>query len=308
MSTSSVANNNPDILPYDDVDLSNVSSSTSMDHLRSQHGHHHGHHQQTPYTPNTSMNSNSNSNSNSNMMDKTKQRRNTWNEKKNAILVDVVKNCKYPTPWRPKHGTNKEIWQDIANQMMLRSDVFDTQVHWESAKDQLLKLIDRQRLRRSLGDYSVKTETELYIDEMIKHVTADDEERLSAMKKQKDRSKRGFRRMDDLDGSGEYDDDELDDDANPEKRLKITEAVGDMLSHRLIAELQNCKQMTKAGSDLLSSTQIDSSDALMLVQQQLSSCQAVLTTAQALLLRIVNGENSTSPQTPAQTPSLSVSK
>lgn len=228
--------------------------------------------------------------------------------------MQVVKNSKYPTPWRPKHGTNKEIWQDIAAQMMLRTDVFDTPVHWESAKDQLLKIIDRQRLRRSLGDYSIKSETELYVDDMIKHVTADDEEKLQAMKKQKDRAqKRQFRRSTGDMDDGDYDDDDMDDGSglSAEKRAKLGE---DPFSHRLIAELQNCKQMTKAGNELLSSLQIDNSDALLLLQQQLSSCQAVLTTAQTLLLKIVTGndQQNTNQQVvqvhQSATPALSIPK
>jgi hypothetical protein len=98
-----------------------------------------------------------------------------------------VKNCQYPTPWRPKHGSNKETWQHIADCIHERPDVFDAPIVWESAKDQLMKIIERfcltcayiclivafrQKLRRSLGDFTVKNETEAYVDEMIKHVRA----------------------------------------------------------------------------------------------------------------------------------------
>jgi hypothetical protein len=138
---------------------------------------------------------------------------------------------------------------------------------------------------------------------------ADDEEKIQAMKKQKDRgAKRPFRHSPgDMDG--DYDDEDETD--GQEKRAKIGEAVGDVLSHRLIAELQNCKQMSKTGSELLGQPHIDNTDALLLVQQQLSSCQAVLATAQALLLRIVGtGENQSSHSASGSsaTPSLAISK
>lgn len=71
------------------------------------------------------------------------RKRNTWNEKKNSLLVEIVKNSRYPTPWRPKHGTNKEIWEDIAETISTRTDVFDAPIQWESAKEQLMKIIDR---------------------------------------------------------------------------------------------------------------------------------------------------------------------
>ena len=71
------------------------------------------------------------------------RKRNTWNEKKNSLLIEIVKNSRYPTPWRPKHGTNKEIWEDIAASISARPDVFDAPIQWESAKEQLMKIIDR---------------------------------------------------------------------------------------------------------------------------------------------------------------------
>lgn len=40
----------------------------------------------------------------------------------------------------------------------------------ESAKEQLLKIVDKQRLRKTVGNFVPKNETELYIDEIIKHV------------------------------------------------------------------------------------------------------------------------------------------
>jgi hypothetical protein len=70
----------------------------------------------------------------STMTAKDKSRRNVWTEKKNAALVEIVKNSPYPTPWRPKHGTSKEVWTDITNQMAARPDIFDRPVHWEAAK------------------------------------------------------------------------------------------------------------------------------------------------------------------------------
>lgn len=36
-------------------------------------------------------------------------KRNIWSEKKNAALVEIVKNCNYPTPWRPKHGAILDV-------------------------------------------------------------------------------------------------------------------------------------------------------------------------------------------------------
>lgn len=84
------------------------------------------------------LNINNNENSSQNI-----RKRNTWNEKKNSILIEIVKNSRYPTPWRPKHGTNKEIWEDIAGAISARSDIFDAPIQWESAKEQLMKIIDR---------------------------------------------------------------------------------------------------------------------------------------------------------------------
>ena len=117
-----------------------------------------------------------------------KQRRNVWTEKKNATLVELVKNCPFPTPWRPKHGTNKEIWAYITNQMQLRTDIFDRPIHWEAAKDHLIALIERQRLRRSVGDFEVKTDTERYIDEMITHTIAEDAEKAASLVRSRQRN------------------------------------------------------------------------------------------------------------------------
>jgi hypothetical protein len=41
----------------------------------------------------------------------------------------------------------------------------------ESAKEQLLKIVDKQRLRKTVGNFVPKNETELYIDDIIKHVS-----------------------------------------------------------------------------------------------------------------------------------------
>ena len=43
--------------------------------------------------------------------------------------------------------------------------------HRESAKEQLLKIVFKQRLRKTVGNFVPKNETELYIDEIIKHVS-----------------------------------------------------------------------------------------------------------------------------------------
>ena len=86
-------------------------------------------------------------------------------------------NSPYPTPWRPAHGTNKEIWMDITKQMNQMPDIFDYSIQWEAAKEQLLKIIDRQKMRRSLGDFEAKTMTEKYVDDMIKHIMAEDAEK-----------------------------------------------------------------------------------------------------------------------------------
>ena len=57
-------------------------------------------------------------------------RRNVWSEAKNAALVSIVKNHSWSsTPWRPRHGTNKEIWEKIASQMSEMSEVFDVAIH-----------------------------------------------------------------------------------------------------------------------------------------------------------------------------------
>ena len=63
---------------------------------------------------------------------------------------------------------------DIAAQIAARHDVFDVSVHWESAKEQLLKIVDKQRLRKTVGRFVPKNETEQYIDEIIKHVSEED--------------------------------------------------------------------------------------------------------------------------------------
>uniref|UniRef100_A0A7S0XF89 Uncharacterized protein n=1 Tax=Chromulina nebulosa TaxID=96789 RepID=A0A7S0XF89_9STRA len=117
-----------------------------------------------------------------------KVRRNVWTDKKNAALVEIVKKSPYPTPWRPKHGTNKEVWVDIAKQINSMPEIFDFPILWEAAKEQLLKLIDRQKMRRSIGDFEVKNPTEKYIDEMIKHMLAEDAEKAMTVARQKERN------------------------------------------------------------------------------------------------------------------------
>ncbi len=42
-------------------------------------------------------------------------------------------------------------------------------------------------MRRSLGDFEVKTQTERYVDEMIKHMLAEDAEKAASLLRQKDR-------------------------------------------------------------------------------------------------------------------------
>lgn len=71
--------------------------------------------------------------------------------------------------------------------MAARPDIFDRPVHWEAAKDHLLSIIERQKMRRSLGDFEIKTQTERYVDEMIKHMLAEDAEKASSLLRQKDR-------------------------------------------------------------------------------------------------------------------------
>lgn len=117
-----------------------------------------------------------------------KRNRNIWTEKKNAVLVEIVKNSPFPSPWRPKHGTSKEVWTEITNQLMSRTDIFDKPIHWESAKEHLNILIDRQKMRRQLGDFEVKSQTEKYLDDMIKHIIADDAEKASQVLRQKERN------------------------------------------------------------------------------------------------------------------------
>jgi len=79
------------------------------------------------------------------------------------------------------------VWTDIVNQMSTRPDIFDRPIHWEAAKDHLLNIIERQKMRRSLGDFEIKTQTERYVDEMIKHMLAEDAEKASTLLRQKDR-------------------------------------------------------------------------------------------------------------------------
>lgn len=117
-----------------------------------------------------------------------KLKRNVWTERKNEVLVDIVKASRYPTPWRPRHGTSKEVWTEIANKIAERPDVFDFAINWESAKEQLTRIIERQKLRRCLGDFVVKTEQEAYVDDMIKHIAADDEDRAKRLQSQFERS------------------------------------------------------------------------------------------------------------------------
>lgn len=138
-------------------------------------------------------------------LSKPKARRNVWTDKKNAALIEIVKSCPYPTPWRPKHGTNKEVWLEITNRMLEHPDIFDFPVHWEAAKEQLLKIIERQKMRRSLGDYDAKTTTERYVDEMIKHMIAEDAEKTSVSMRQKERANRRQMKKDgrDLPSDGE---------------------------------------------------------------------------------------------------------
>ena len=65
------------------------------------------------------------------------------------------------------------------------------------------------------------------------------------------------------------------------------DGVSDALSHRLVTELQTAKSITRIGAEFLTQESVDTAEALALVQQQLASCQAVLSTAQAVLIRIV---------------------
>ena len=56
--------------------------------------------------------------------------RNAWSDVRNTALVAFVKASPCPTPWRPRHGTNKEVWMDIALNIVARQDIFDVAVHW----------------------------------------------------------------------------------------------------------------------------------------------------------------------------------
>ena len=133
-------------------------------------------------------------------------------------------------------------------------------------------------------------------------MTADDEEKVNAAKKQKERAnKRQFRRSgtgeagSDLNDSGAYDDDQEDSLLDvADKRVKLGDGVSDALSQRLVTELQSCKTITRNGNDLLTQQSVDTADALALVQQQLASCQAVLSTAQAVLIRILGSKEASS--------------
>lgn len=48
---------------------------------------------------------------------------------------------------------------------------YKTNSNRESAKEQLLKIVDKQRLRKTVGNFVPKNETEQYIDEIIQHVS-----------------------------------------------------------------------------------------------------------------------------------------
>ena len=126
-------------------------------------------------------------------------------------------------------------------------------------------------------------------------MTADDEEKANAAKKQKERAhKRLFKRGvpgesgGDLNDSGAYEEDPEDSLLDvADKRVRMGDGVSDALSHRLVTELQTAKSITRIGAEFLTQESVDTAEALALVQQQLASCQAVLSTAQAVLIRIV---------------------
>ena len=63
-----------------------------------------------------------------------------------------------PIAWKPQHGTNKDVWTAIVDRFNASKSYtgFNTNISWESAKDQFISLLDRQRRQKKKGGYAAK--------------------------------------------------------------------------------------------------------------------------------------------------------
>lgn len=60
--------------------------------------------------------------------------------------------------WKPQHGTNKEVWQAIVDKLNAQKAFtgFNSDISWESAKDQFIAMLDRQRRQKKKGTFASK--------------------------------------------------------------------------------------------------------------------------------------------------------
>ena len=60
--------------------------------------------------------------------------------------------------WKPQHGTNKEVWSSIVERFNNQKSYtgFTTNISWESAKDQFISMLDRQRRQKKKGTFAAK--------------------------------------------------------------------------------------------------------------------------------------------------------
>lgn len=103
-----------------------------------------------------------------------KFKRHQWTDKKVSLLLNVVRSSAFATPWKPAHGTNKEVWTSICKDLNGHEEFFHNPIMWECAKEQLQKIIDKHKIRRNSGDLEIKSENDRYLDEILKHLYAED--------------------------------------------------------------------------------------------------------------------------------------
>lgn len=72
-------------------------------------------------------------------------------------LITLFDYC-HRVAWKPQHGTNKEVWSAIVEKFNAQKGItgFQTDISWESAKDQLIALLDRQRRQKKKGNFAAK--------------------------------------------------------------------------------------------------------------------------------------------------------
>jgi hypothetical protein len=72
--------------------------------------------------------------------------------------LDCIDESPCQTPWKPQHGTNKEVWSAIVENFNSKKAYtgFTTNISWESAKDQFIAMLDRQRRQKKKGGFAAK--------------------------------------------------------------------------------------------------------------------------------------------------------